>query len=300
MLLKLKQFIKGIETSWLIPMAVFVSIVAFCLWPLKSLSDTASLPCTMLAKSFCMFVLGCYVSEIIKGRISRKGFKFICILAVAFCLHIFIVAGIASLINYPPISILWLPWDYVNLTEVHPFFICLGMIANYRSEMIPNRPYPFREYGSMRKEIFLAIFAFFAFVATMYGLHVPVFFEDMSVKTASAVRYIIRIICFPSWCMLMIYLYKCLTSKWTLNLMAKVPKFLKFIAALAPVGFLFIVFNAIRPFSIYLWLDILYYPLLAYVIVVVIRFIIHMLRAIIRKDFGWKEIILGKQSEGDK
>ena len=90
-----KQFIKNINTRSLVPMAVFVSVVAFGLWPLKSLSDTASLPCTMLAKSFCMFVLGCYVSEILKGKISRKGFKFICILAVIFCLHIFIVDGIA-------------------------------------------------------------------------------------------------------------------------------------------------------------------------------------------------------------
>ena len=246
MLLKLKQFIKGIETSSLIPMAVFVSVVAFCLWPLKSLSDTASLPCNMLAKSFCMFVLGCYVSEILKGKISRKGFKFICILAVIFCLDIFIVDGIDSVIHFPPVSILWLPWDYVNLTEIHPFFICLGMIANYHSEMIPNRPYPFREYGPMRRDIFMAISAFFAFVATMYGLNVPAFFENMSVKTAWAVRYVIRIICFPSWVMLMIYLYKCLTSKWTLGIMERNPQVMRFIASLSPIGILLIVFNATK------------------------------------------------------
>ena len=288
-----KQFIKNIDTRSLVPMAVFVSIIAFLFWPLKSLSDTASLPCTMLAKSFCMFVLGCYVSEILKGKISRKGFKFICILAVIFCLHIFIVDGIDSLIHFPPVSILWLPWDYVNLTEVHPFFICLGMIANYHYEMIPDRPYSFRKYGSMKRDIFLAIFTFIAFVATMYGLHVPAFFENMSVKTTWAVRYIIRILCFPSWVMLMIYLYKCLTSKWTLGLIERFPKVMRFISALAPVGFLFIVFNSTRPFSIYLWFDILYYPLLAYLVVVTFRFIVHLIKALVRKDFGWKEIFLG-------
>lgn len=294
MLLKLKQFIKGIDTSGLVPMAVFISIIAFCLWPLKSLSDTASLPCTMLAKSFCMFVLGCYISEILKDKISRKVNKYICIIAAIFALHIFVVDGIDSLIYVPPISILWLPWDYVRLTEIHPFFVCLGIIANYKNDMVPQRPYRLREYGSMRKDIVMAILAFVAFVAIMYCLHVHALFEHMSVKTAWAVRYVIRIFCLPLWVMMMIYLYRCLTSKWTLSLMERIPKVMRFIAALAPVGFLFVIFNSIRPFSIYLWFDILYYPLCAYGIVVAFRFCIHLIKALIRKDFGWKEIFLGK------
>jgi hypothetical protein len=68
---------------------------------------------------------------------------------------------------------------------------------------------------------------------------------------------------------------------------------MRFISALAPVGFLFIVFNSTRPFSIYLWFDILFYPLLAYVVVVTFRFIVHLIKALVRKDFGWKEIFLG-------
>lgn len=79
---KLKQFIKNIDTTSLLPMAVFVSIVAFFFWPLKSLSHTAALPCTMLSKSFCMFVLGCYISEILKSRITEKAVKYIAIVVI--------------------------------------------------------------------------------------------------------------------------------------------------------------------------------------------------------------------------
>ena len=49
MLLKLKEFFKGIDTSSLFPLAAFTTIVGFVFYPLRRLSDTASLPLGMLA-----------------------------------------------------------------------------------------------------------------------------------------------------------------------------------------------------------------------------------------------------------
>jgi hypothetical protein len=125
--MKLKEFIRGIDTSSLIPLAAFTTIVGFVFYPLRRLSDTAALPLGMLASSFCMFVVGCYIAEIFKSKISRKGLKYIGIVAVLFALQIFIHDGITSWRYAPSLSILWYPWSYVKLTGVNPFFLCLGM-----------------------------------------------------------------------------------------------------------------------------------------------------------------------------
>ena len=236
MSLKLKQFIKGIDTSSLLPLAVFTTIVGFVFYPLRRLSDTAALPLGMLASSFCVFVIGCYIAEIFKTKISRKGLKYITIVAVLFALHIFIDDGITSWRYAPPLSILWYPWSYVKLTGVNPFFLCLGMIVNHCSYIIPYRPYPFRTYGTIKRDIFIALLSLFAFVASMYGTCVPAFFEDMSVQAAWIVRYVVRVICFAPWIMLMVSLYRCLTSIWVYKVAAKVPKIITVLAYLAPIA----------------------------------------------------------------
>ena len=214
MMLKLKQFIRGIDTSSLIPLAAFTTIVGFIFYPLRRLSDTAALPLGMLASSFCLFVVGCYIAEIFKTKISRKGLKYIAILAVLFALHIFIDDGITSWRYAPPLSILWYPWSYVELTGQNPFFLCLGLIVNHCSYVIPYRPYPFRTYGPIKQDIFIAVLSLFAFVTLMYGTCVPAIFEGMSVQAAWIVRYVVRVVCFAPWIMLMVSLYLAPIAIW--------------------------------------------------------------------------------------
>ena len=274
-------------------MAVFVFIVAFLLWPFKTLSITTGVSCTLLAKSFCMFVIGCYIAEVFKDKISRKALKYIAIIGVIFALHILIEDGIASLHNPPPISILWFPYNYVVQSGANPFFLCLGIVVNHHREMIPGKPYPFRPAGSIWKDICMALLAFVTYMILMYLINVPAIFEDPISKTAWAIRYMIRILCLPIWVMMLIHIYRCLTSNWTLSFKDRFPKLLRFIASLAPIGILFILFNSARPFSIWLWFDIIYYLLTAYAVIVALRFTIHLLRALMSKDFGWKEIFLG-------
>ena len=240
MLLKLKQFIKGIDTSSLTPLAFFTSIVGFVLFPLRRLSDTAALPLGILASSFGVFVVGCYIAEIFKNKISRKGLMYIAIAALLFVLHIFVDDGVSSWRYAPSESILWYPWSYVRLTGMNPFFLCLGMIVNHCSYRIPYKPYPFRTYGSIKRDIFIALLSLFAFVSTMYGTCVPAFFENMSAQAAWIVRYVIRIICFAPWIMLMISLYRCLTSNWTHRVTARFSKVITFVAYLAPIAIWYI------------------------------------------------------------
>ena len=235
-MMKLKEFFRGIDTSSLIPLAAFTTIVGFVFYPLRRLSDTAALPLGMLASSFCMFVVGCYIAEIFKSKISRKGLKYIAIVAVLFALQIFIHDGITSWRYVPSLSILWYPWPYVKLTGVNPFFLCLGMIVNHCSYIIPYRPYPFRNYGTIKRDIFIALLSLFAFVASMYGTCVPAFFKDMSVQAAWIVRYVVRVICFAPWMMLMVSLYRCLTSNWVYKVAAKLPKIIAVLAYIAPIA----------------------------------------------------------------
>ena len=291
MLLKLKQFIKGIDTSSLLPLAAFTTIVGFVFYPLRRLSDTAALPLGMLASSFCVFVIGCYIAEIFKTKISRRGLKYIAIVAVLFALHIFVDDGITSWRFAPPLSILWYPWSYVKLTGVNPFFLCLGMIVNHCSYIIPYRPYPLRNYGTIKQDIFIALLSLFAFVASMYGTCVPAFFEDMSVQAAWIVRYVVRVICFAPWIMLMVSLYRCLTSIWVYKVAAKVPKIITVLAYLAPIAIW-------RIWSIHFPVYGLY-ELLAFLILVVtfaiyIRLAFRLIRSLVKRIAGKRE-----KSQGD-
>ena len=236
MLLKLKQCIREIDASSLVPLAAFTTIVGFVFYPLRWLSDTAALPLGMLASSFCVFVIGCYIAEIFKNKISRKGLKYIVIVALLFGFYIFIDDGISSWRYAPPESILWYPWYYVRLTGMNPFFLYLGMIVNHCSYRIPYKPYPFRTHGSIKRDIFISLLSLFAYVSTMYGTCMPAFFEDISVQAAWIVRYIIRIICFAPWIMLLVSLYRCLTSSWVYRVTAKVSKIITFLAYLAPIA----------------------------------------------------------------
>ena len=277
MLLKLKQFIKGIDTSSLLPLAAFTTIVGLVFYPLRRLSDTAALPLGMLASSFCVFVIGCYISEIFKTKISPKGWKYIAIVAILFALHIFIDDGIYSWCYAPPLSILWYPWSYVKLTSVNPFFLCLGMIVNHYSDGVFDRPCLFRAGGSMKLDIFIVLLSLFTFVALMYGICVHAFFEEMSVQTAWIVRYVVRIICFPIWSILMIFIYRCLSSLTIISFAQKYPKVFIVIAWFAPIAILNVLKINLPVYSVY---ELLYYPLPAVVIIIYIALVFSLLRMI--------------------
>lgn len=279
-IMKLKQFIRGIDTSSLVPLAAFTTIVGFVFYPLRRLSDTASLPLGMLASSFCVFVIGCYIAEIFKTKISRKGLKYIAILAVLFALHIFIDDGITSWRYAPPLSILWYPWSYVKLTGVNPFFLCLGMIVNHSSCTTPSRPYPFRTYGPIKRDVFIALLSLFAFVASMYGTCVPAFFYDMSVQAASIVRYLVRVVCFAPWIMLMVSLYRCLTSDWVFKVAAKVPKIMTFLAYLAPIA-IWRIWNI--HFPLYGLYELLAFIILALTFTIYIRLAFRLIRSLVKR-----------------
>ena len=292
--MKLKEFIKGIDTSSLVPLAAFTTIVGFVFYPLRRLSDTAALPLGMLASSFCMFVVGCYIAEIFKSKISRKGLKYIAIVAVLFALQIFIHDGITSWRYVPSLSILWYPWSYVKLTGVNPFFLCLGMIVNHCSYIIPYRPYPFRNYGTIKRDIFIALLSLFAFVTLMYGTCVPAIFEGMSVQTAWIVRYVVRVVCFAPWIMLMVSLYRLLTSNWVYKVTAKVPKIISFLAYLAPIA-IWRIWSI--HFPVYGLYELLSFVILVVTFTVYIRLAYRLVRRLVKRITERKEMSQGDATQ---
>lgn len=297
MMMKLKEFIRGIDTSSLIPLAAFTTIVGFVFYPLRRLSYTAALPLGMLASSFCMFVIGCYIAEIFKTKITRKGLKYIVILAVLFALHIFIDDGITSWRYAPPLSILWYPWSYVKLSGLNPFFLCLGLIVNHCSYVIPYRPYPFRTYGPIRRDILIAVLSLFAFVTLMYGTCVPAIFEDMSVKAGWIVRYVVRVVCFAPWIMLMVSLYRVLTSNWIYKVTAKVPKIIAFFAYLAPIA-IWRIWSI--HFPVYGLYELLSFLILAATFAIYIRLAFRLIRSLVKRIAGKREMSQGDATQNIK
>ena len=216
----------------LVPFSVFVCIVLLIFVPLSRMSDTAILPCMILAKSFCTFYIGCYIAEFLKGKVSRKIIISVSIIGVISLVLIPLIDILAINWIIDPCCILGLPEKYIRCASMNPFFLCLGFILNSSgTELIK---YPIRKLGSVRMNIIMAVLSTVSYIILIYLIHVPAFFEGLSNCKVSEIRFIVRVVSLIPWIASMIYLYRVLTSKFAYAIVDTYPKLFRIIANLAP------------------------------------------------------------------
>ena len=276
----------------LVPFAVFVCIVVWLFIPLSYISDTASLPCILLAKSFCTFFVGCHIAEFTTIKISRWLLLAISIIGLICFISIPVIDGLATYWVIDPCCILGVPVKYVRWTAMNPFFICLGFILNCKHSEIKYFEYSARMIGNVKKDIIMAILTVFAYVTMIYCIHIPAFFEGLPNQTVWTIRFIVRIISLVPLTAVMLYLYRILTSKLAYSITDRYPKVFRFIAAIAPAVVFLLLFAHI--FSYHYWYrGIIFKIIVAYILTVTFRLSVQLLKTMLCKDFGWKKILFG-------
>ena len=114
----------------------------------------------------------------------------------------------------------------------------------------------------------------------MYGTCVPAFFKDMSVQAAWIVRYVVRVICFAPWMMLMVSLYRCLTSNWVYKVAAKLPKIIAVLAYIAPIA----IWRIWRiHFPVYGLYELLAFLILVVTFAIYIRLAFRLIRGLVKR-----------------
>ena len=154
---------------------------------------------------------------------------------------------------------------------------------NHCSYIIPYRPYPFRTYRTIKRDVFIALLSLFAFVASMYGTCVSAFFDNISVQAAWMTRYVVRVVCFVPWIMLMVSLYRCLTSDWVSKVAAKAPKMMTFLAYLAPIA-IWRIWNI--HFPLYGLYELLSFLIFAVALAIYIRLAFRLVRSLVERPTG--------------
>ena len=290
--------------SNLTPFAAFIAIVGVILMPLSKLGSVYAWPCGRIAVSVCFFYIGCLCAEWLKGKLTRKWLVVIGVTAAIGLGQKYIFEAVTQ--NPPYDHIYWYHRHLSSFIWVMYYlaFIPLGMIVNSPA-LVPLKKfandgqdgvlalsYPFRS-SNVRfwKDLISGVICFVLYMVMSILPYVPEFFTTAS----KSLILTIRVLSVVPWIGTLIYVYKCVMSEKISTLTIKLPKLTMFIAGLCPGAIILTLTNYANQWSI---AAIIALPIMAYILSVLWRFSIRLLlglyKLLISKDFGWKEIIIGK------
>lgn len=268
---------------YLTPFAAFITIVCVVLTPLAWQSDIFRWPCNRMAISACLFYMGCVLAEFLKSRLSRKlRIVIICIAAVCF-MQYFCMDALLLDTNFDRefyhLMMGWgvkLSWLFFYLS-----FLLAGMLM-HPYQNIQNR---------FTKDFASGVTCFVLYLIMCVVPRIPGFF----LNTSEELRLVIRIFRVVPWMATLVYVYRCVTSERVLGWVNKYRILAMILIAMCPGAIFLTVINYSRNFNA---LAILIFPIIAYLFSVVYRFAVKFLnrvyRMLVDKDFGWKEILIGK------
>lgn len=289
----------------LTPFAVFIAIVGVILMPLSKLGGVYAWPCGRIALTVSFFYVGCVIAEWMKGKLSRNWLVTIGITAILCFGQKYIYESAAQL--YPYDHIYWynrylssFDWLVYYLS-----FMLLGIIINSPYPILLRRPADDKPEGSMlwtypfrsNPERFWKdlVSGTVCFVLYMVMSILP-YVTDFYTAASKSLILSIRILSVIPWVGTLIYVYRCLMSEKISALTLKVPRLAMFVAGLCPGAIFLIITNFVYSRSILGILIVL--PIMTYILSVMWRFSVRLLiglyKLIINKDFGWKEIFIGR------
>lgn len=285
--------------------ATFITIVGVILVPLSKFGGVYAWPCGRLALSVCLFYLGCLIAEWLKGKLNR-GLLIGLGIAAAICFgqkYLF-----ESAIHYHPYDHIYWYHRYLSSLDwlvYYLSFMLLGVIVNSpypvplrrldddgsEGEMILT--YPFRSTQERFWKDFISGTVCFVLYMVMSILpYVTEFYTTASKSLILAIRVLSVI----PWVGTLIYVYRCVMSEKISVLTQKLPKLTMFIAGLCPGAIILTITNYANFWNRLAAFIVL--PIMAYILSVLWRFSIRLFRGlymlITSKDFGWKEILIGK------
>ena len=289
----------------LTPFAAFITIVGVILIPLSKFGGVYAWPCGRIALTVCLFYLGCLIAEWLKGKLSR-GWLIGLGIAAAICFgqkYLFEPA-----IHYHPYDhIYWYHRYFSSLDWLIYYlsFMLLGVIVN-SSHPVPLRrladdgsegemilTYPFRSTRErFWKDLISGTVCFVLYMVMSILPYVTEFYTTASKSLILAIRVLSVI----PWVGTLIYVYRCIMSEKISVLAQELPKLIMFIAGLCP-GAIILTLTNYANFGNNLAAFIAF-PIMAYILSVLWRFSIRLIyglyKLFVNKDFGWKEIFIGK------
>ena len=295
-------FLNMINISRSNSFATFITIVGVILMPLSRLGGIYAWPCGRIAVSVCFFYVGCLCAEWLKGKLNLKwlvtigvaaaicfGQKYIFESEPQFPIHDHIywyhryLSSLAWLIYY-------LSFMLVGIIVNSPALVPLKKFADGGPEGAMLLPYPFRSSsGRFWKDLINGAICFVLYMVMSILPYVTEFYTTAS----KALILSIRIVSVIPWVATLIYVYRCVMSEKISDLTMKFPRVTMFIAGLCPGAIILTITNYANFGNIFVALIAL--PIMAYILSVLWRFSIRLLyKLLISKDFGWKEIFIGR------
>ena len=290
--------------SNLTPFAAFIAIVGVILMPLSKLGSVYAWPCGRIAVSVCFFYIGCLCAEWLKGKLTRKWLVIIGV-AAAMCLgqkYVF-----ESVTQGPPYDHIY--WYHRYLSSLiwvmyYLAFLLAGMIVNSPALVSLKKfadggpegamllPHPFRSSnGRFWKDLISGVICFVLYMV----MSILPYITEFYLTASKALILSIRIVSVIPWVATLIYVYRCVISEKITALTMQFPKLTMFIAGLCPGAIILTLTNYANQWSIAAFIAL---PIMAYILSVLWRFSIRLLRGLYKlltsKEFGWKEVFLGK------
>jgi len=270
----------------LLPFAAFTSIVGVILMPLSKIGGVYSWPCTTIAIAVSLFYIGCFIAEKIHGKASKKSLVGIGVVALAFLLQKYI----ADAIYYKrPLYDCYIAYWAIMRLSIHTLhwflyyaaFVLMGIVANLSIQ----KPHENRFW----KDLISGCSCFVLYMVLSTLPRVPEIYNHLTLSSIT----ILRITALIPMLGTLVYVYRCVTSERASSWVNKWRNPTQILVSMCP-GAIFLTIINFSPNA----LAILILPIIAYILSILYRFTLKLLKslymALFNKDFGWKEILIGK------
>ena len=276
------------NSSNLIPLAAFISIVGVILMPLSKLGGVYSWPCTTIAIAVSLFYIGCLIAKKIQKGLSKKVLIGLGVIALAF----FLQKYIADAIYYkrPLYDCYFAYWAFIRLS-IHTLHWLLYYVAFILMGVVVNSSIQKPHENRFWKDLISGCSCFILYMVLSILPRVPEIYNHLTIFSIT----LLRISALVPMLGTLVYVYRCVTSERVLGWGNKYRILAMILIAMCPGAIFLTVINYSRNFNA---LAILIFPIIAYLFSVVYRFTVKFLnrvyRMLVDKDFGWKEILIGK------
>lgn len=276
------------NSSNLIPLAAFISIVGVILMPLSKLGGVYSWPCTTIAIAVSLFYIGCLIAKKIQKGLSKKVLIGLGVIALAF----FLQKYIADAIYYkrPLYDCYFAYWAFIRLS-IHTLHWLLYYVAFILMGIVVNSSIQKPHENRFWKDLISGCSCFILYMVLSILPRVPEIYNHLTIFSIT----LLRISALVPMLGTLVYVYRCVTSERVLRWGNKYRILAQILIAMCPGAIFLTVINYSRNFNA---LAILIFPIIAYLFSVVYRFAVKFLnrvyRMLVDKDFGWKEILIGK------
>lgn len=275
------------KSSSLVPFAAFTSIVGVILMPLSKIGGVYSWPCTTIAIAVSLFYIGCLIAEKIHGKVSKKLLVGIGVVALAFLLQKYIADAIYY--KRPVYDCYNAYWSF-SIESLHwimyyAAFILVGIVAGSSTTKLHDNKDRFW------KDLISGCSCFVLYMVLSTLPRVPEIYNHM---TPFSITLLMISALIPMLATL-VCVYRCVMSERVLGWVNKYHIVAQILIAMCPGAIFLTVINFSRNYNA---LAILILPIIAYVLSILYRFTLKFLKslykALFNKDFGWKEILIGK------